>query len=148
MPPPMTTTSSIASVPKLASPSVDVRAQLLFERAIDRRVLVLVERLSPDLGTARGCVAAAVSQPPLVVLGRGEERSIEARAEALQGVGRAQEVATRSDLCVRAEREGVLVDLERVKRGFQHAENLDVDDELLVGGHKPRLEPAGCMHDV
>ncbi len=107
-----------------------------------RRLLVLLERLRVDLGGALGGVAAAQALPALEVLGRGEQRAVEALAEALQRVHRAEEVAAGADLLVGAEGQALLVDLERRELHLQHAQDLDVDDELLVAGDEARLQPA------
>ena len=56
---------------------------------------------------------AAVLLPALEVLRRGEQRAVEALAEALERVRGAEEVAAVPDLLVRAEGEARLVDLER-----------------------------------
>jgi len=50
------------------------------------------------------------------------------------------------DLDVRVEGERPLVDLQRGELVLQHLHQLDVDDELLVAGHEPTLEPPGRVH--
>src|SRR5207244_7382797 len=112
-----------------------------------RRLLVLLERLLPDLGRAGGRVVGPVAVPALVVLGGGDERPVEAVAEALERVRGAEEVPALADLLVRRVRERFLVDRERLERRVQHPELLDVDDELLVAGDQRRLEPARALPD-
>src|SRR5579871_2530614 len=108
--------------------------------AVHRRLLVALERRAPQLGGAGRRVAPAVARPAVEVLGRGQERPVEALAEALERVRRAEEVAAGADLLVRAEREARLVDLERREGVAQLAQELDVDDELLVAGDEAALE--------
>ena len=64
----------------------------------------------------------------------------------LERVRRAEEVPAGADLLVGAERERVLVDLERLELVLQHPQDLDVDDVLLVARHEAALEPAGGVH--
>src|SRR5690242_4859954 len=106
---PMLSASLSAMVPPLARsvaeldpPPVDVLLQLVAHRRVERRGLVRVERLPPDLARPLGRVAPALRLPPLEVLRRGQERPVEARAEALQRVRRAEEVAAVADLLVSA----------------------------------------------
>jgi hypothetical protein len=40
-----------------------------------------------------------------------------------------------------------LVDLERRELDLQHAQDLDVDDELLVARDEAALEPPRAVHD-
>ena len=64
-------------------------------------------------------------------------------------MGRAEEVPAGPHLLVRAERQRLLVDLQRRELVPELAQDLDVDDELLVAGHEPGLEPAGrVQHEV
>jgi hypothetical protein len=51
-----------------------VVAQLVAHRGVDRRLLVLVERLLVDAAGALGGVEAAVLRPPVEVLGGGQKR--------------------------------------------------------------------------
>jgi len=52
-----------------------------------------------------------------------------------------------ADLLVGAEGEARLVDLQRRELVLELAQDLDVDDELLVAGDEPGLEPARGVHD-
>src|SRR5436190_5117491 len=122
------------SVTQLLPAPVDECLQLRFEVRLDRRLLVFLERLLPDLACARSGVVGAVAVPALEVLGGRDERTVEAFAEALERVGGAEEVAALADLLVRRVCEGLLVDSQRLESGVQHPQLLDVDDELLVAG--------------
>ena len=59
----------------------------------------------------------------------------------------AEEVAAVADLLVRAEREGLLGDLQRGELHPEHLEQLDVDDELLVAADQAAFQPACRVHD-
>src|SRR5437660_8662261 len=135
------------SIPQFGPAPVDERLQLPLQVGVDRRLLVFLERLLPDLGRPRGRVVAAVAVPALVVLGGGDERTVEALAEPLEGVHGAEEVPALADLLVRRVCERLLVDLEGLERRVQHPELLDVDHELLVAGDERGLEPARGVHD-
>src|SRR3954451_25384398 len=104
---------SAASVPQLRAPPRDVLPELLVHARIHRGLLVLLDRLALDLARALGRVAPAVARPAVEVLRRAQQRPVEALAEALERVHRAEEVPSRADLLVRAERDRLLVDLER-----------------------------------
>src|SRR5436190_19670894 len=134
------------SVTQLLPAPVDERLQLRFQVRIDRRLLVLLQRLLPDLARARGRVVGAVAVPALEVLGGRDKRPVEAFAEALERVCGAEEVPSLADLLVRRIREGLLVDSQRLERCVQHPQLLDVDDELLVAGDEGRFEPARRVH--
>src|SRR6478672_13972292 len=134
-------------VAELRPAAYDVGVQLGPDPVVERRLLVLLERRPPDLAGPRGGVARPEPVPPLEVLGRREQRSVEAVAEPLERVRRAEEVAALADLEVGVEREARLVDLEWRELLLEHPQDLDVDDELLVARHEPRLEPARRMHD-
>src|SRR5437867_8740024 len=125
------TISPSFSVAQLGSPAGHVLGQLLANRLVDRRRLVLLQLLSPDLTRPRGRVLAAVSRPPLVVLGRRQQRPVETLPKTLERAHCAQEVPTVADLLVRGERECLVVHLERLELALQHPQDLDVDDELL-----------------
>ena len=56
-------------------------------------------------------------------------------------------MAAGPDLGVGVEGQRRVVDLERRELVAQLAQELDVDDELLVAGHEPALQPAGRVHD-
>src|SRR5436190_5228006 len=139
---------SPGSVAELDPPPVDVLLQLVAHRRVERRGLVARERLPPDLTRPLGRVATALRLPSLEVLGRGEQRPVEAGAEALQRVRRAEEVAAVADLLVGVVGQAGLVDLERREFLLEHAQDLDVDDELLVAADEARLQPPGRVHDV
>src|SRR5581483_5728490 len=132
-------TNMRASVAKLGPPPVDERLQLLLQRRLQLRLLVLLERLPPDVRRARGGILAAVARPALVVLGRREQRPVEALAEPLERVRRAEEVTALPHLLMRGVRKRLLVDLQRLEHLVQHAQELHVDDELLVAGDEPGL---------
>src|SRR5215472_15135631 len=74
------------SIPQFCPAPVDERLQLGFEVVLDRRLFVLLQRFLPELVRAGGCVAGAFVVPALEVLGGGDERPVEALAEALERV--------------------------------------------------------------
>src|SRR5262249_24334514 len=102
------------SMPQFCPAPVDERLQLRLQVGVDRRFLVLVERLVPDLVRACGGVVRAVLLPALEVLGRRDERPVEAFAEALERVCGAEEVPALADLLVRRVRERFFVDPQRL----------------------------------
>src|SRR4051794_36338696 len=136
------------SVSQLRPTAIDVGLQLGADRLVERRLLVLLQRALPYDLRARGGVEAAVALPALEVLRRGQQRTVEALAEALQRVRGAEEVPAGPDLLVGAEGEARLVDLQRRELVLELAQDLDVDDELLIAGDQARLEPAGGVHHV
>src|SRR5665213_2805957 len=138
--------AAAGSVAELAASARDELLQLRAHAVVERRLLVALERRAPQLGCACGRVAAAVSAPAVEVLRRGQERAVEALAEALERVDGAEEVPAGADLLMRAEGETRLVDLERREHVAQLAQELDVDDELLVAGDQAALEPARRVH--
>src|SRR4051812_31307539 len=81
------------SVAELGAPAYDVLLELLAHGVVDRRLLVVLEPLLVDLPGPGGGVLGAVAHPALVVLRGVEERSVEAGAEQLHRVHRAEEVA-------------------------------------------------------
>ena len=58
----------------------------------------------------------------------------------------AEEMAARADLLDRRERQGLLVDDDRVQERLDHPEQLGVEDHLLVAGVEAALHPAGAVH--
>src|SRR2546421_7165172 len=135
------------SIPQFCPAPVDERLQLPLEVGVDRRFLVFGKRLLPDLRGSCGGVVAAVAVPALVVLGGGDERPVEALAEALERVRGAEEVPALPDLLVGRVGQRLLVDLQRLEGRMEHSQLLDVDDELLVAGDERRLEPTRGGHD-
>src|SRR5580693_9761359 len=136
-----------SSVAELRTTTAYVLLELGPDCVIQRRLLVVSQRLGAYIA-GPGCrVLAAELQPALVVRGRREQRPVEALPEPLHGVLCAEEVAAVADLLVRAEGQRCLVDLQRREFHPQHAQQLDVDDELLVARDQPALEPAGRVHD-
>src|SRR3954452_21589571 len=101
------------SVSQLGPAAIDVGLQLGADRLVERRLLVLVQRALPDDLSAGGGVEAAVALPALEVLRRGQQRAVEALAEALERVRGAEEVPARPDLLVGAEGEARLGGLPR-----------------------------------
>src|SRR6266404_258956 len=87
----ITSPTVVMSVSELRAPTVDVRLELVLQSLVDLRLDVLLERLLRDLRRARGGIPAAEAIPALVVLGRGEERPVEALTEALERVHRTEE---------------------------------------------------------
>src|SRR3954454_24101203 len=61
---------SAASVPQLRAPPRDVLPELLVHARVHRGLLVLLDRLAPDLARALGRVAPAVALPAVEVLRR------------------------------------------------------------------------------
>src|SRR6516162_11751535 len=98
---------------------------------VQRRRGELLQLLAPDLAGPGGGVLAAQLEPALEVGGGREHRAVEALAEPLHGVRRAEEVPAVTDFGVRAERQRFLGDLQRGELHPQHLQQLDVDDELL-----------------
>src|SRR4051812_28875110 len=72
------------SVAELRAPARHVLPKLSVDRVVDRGLLVLLERLAPDLSGALRRVAPAVARPAVEVLRRAQERPVEAFAEALE----------------------------------------------------------------
>src|SRR4051812_2141494 len=93
------------SIAQLRTAARHVLPQLRVDRVVDRGLLVLLERLAPDLARALGRVAPAVALPAVEVLRRAQQRPVEALAEALERVHGAEEVPARADLLVRPERQ-------------------------------------------
>src|SRR4051794_39791503 len=119
------------SVAELGPTSRDVRRELLTDRVVQRRRLVVGEDLAVDVAGPGGRVVAAVAGPALEVLRRRQDRPVEAVTEPLERVHRAEEMAAVPDLGVCVERQRRLVDLQRRELVLQHLHQLDVDDELL-----------------
>src|SRR5579863_3776855 len=121
-------------IAKLSTPFGDEFLELGADALVDRGRRVLIQRLAPDLCGSGGGVPAAVPRPPLEVLGRGEQRPVEAFAKTLERVGGPEEMPPRPHLLMGAVGERGLVDLERAELVAELAQQLDVDDELLVAG--------------
>src|SRR5947209_3571984 len=132
-------TPATESVAQLCATTADELGQLLAHRLVDRRGLKLFKRLAVDLSGPHRGVSGALALPAVEVLRGGEQRSVEALAEALERVHGAEEVPAGADLGVGAEGEAVLVELHRREFVAQLAQQLDVDDELLVARHQPAL---------
>src|SRR5207302_3152649 len=115
--------------------------QLLLHRLVDRRPLVLLEQLLPAPRRARLVVERSVPRPPVDVLSRGNGRSPEALAKALERVLRAEEVPAVAYLDVRVEREARLVHLDRRELRPQQVDQLAVGDELLEARDQAALQP-------
>ena len=71
---------------------------------------------------------------------------MEAVSEALHRVRRPEEVAAVAHLVVRAERQGLLVDVDRGELLEQRLQHVDVDDQLLKRCDEATLEPAAAVH--
>src|SRR5450631_3777627 len=69
-----------ASVPELGAPANDELLERRAHALIDRRLLVGLERLAPDLAGPLGRIAAAHPRPAVEVLGRGQQRAVKALA--------------------------------------------------------------------
>src|SRR3954453_225350 len=102
----VSTVAMVTSVPELRAPTRHVGLQLLAYGVVDRRRLVVLQRLLVDLTRTGGRVLGTVAHPALVVLRRGEHRPVEAGTEPLHGVLGAQEVSAVADLLVGIERHG------------------------------------------
>src|ERR1700754_190931 len=76
--------SEMRSVAELGTAAGDELLELLTDRFVERGRLVGVERLAPDLPGTLGRVLAAVARPAVEVLGRRQQRPVEALAEALE----------------------------------------------------------------
>src|SRR5579862_1417354 len=85
-------------IAKLGAPSQHEFLKLGADSLVDRRGHVAVKRLTPDLGGPGGRVVATFPGPAFEVLGRGQERSVEALAKALERVCRAKEMSAGPDL--------------------------------------------------
>src|SRR5579871_380731 len=128
------------SVAELDASAIDEFTQLRLDRIVDRRTLVVGQRLAPDLARARRRVTGAALGPAVEILRRGEQRAVEALAKTLERVRGPEEVPAGPDLDVRVEREARLVDLERSELVAELAQQLDIDDELLIAGDEAALE--------
>ena len=62
-------------------------------------------------------------------------------------MGGAEEVAAGTDLADGVERQGVVVDLDRLHGLGHHLQHLGVQHHLLEGGAEPALQPAGAVID-
>src|SRR5450755_4256965 len=83
-----------ASIAEFRPPAHDELLELGAHAVLDRRLLVALERRPPDLAGPLGRVAPAHPRPAIEVLGRGEQRPVEALAEALERVHGAEEVTS------------------------------------------------------
>src|SRR5262245_23131874 len=119
------------SIAKLLAATGDVLTQLLPDRAVERRGLVLGQPLLEDLARPRRGVLGPGPHPPLVVLRRGQQRPVETGTEPLHRVGGAEEMAAVAYLVMSVEGQRRLVDLERGDLDLQHPQDLDIDHELL-----------------
>src|SRR5919106_1516338 len=81
-----------ALVAQLSAAPGDELLELGADALVERRLLVALERLAPDAAGPLGRVGAAVALPAVEVLRRGQQRAVEAGAEALQRVRGAEEV--------------------------------------------------------
>src|SRR5207247_11160664 len=90
-------------VAELAAAAGDEVVELGADGVVERRRLERFQLLAPDLAGPGGGVLAAQLEPALEVGGGGQHRAVEALAEPLHGVLRAEEVAAVPDLLVRAE---------------------------------------------
>ena len=129
------------SVAELGAPPRDVAPQFAVHGVIEGRLFVALEGGAPQLTGPLGGVAAAVARPAIEVLGRGEQRPVEALAEALEGMRRAEEVAARPDLDVGVEGQTGLIDLQRGELVAQLAQQLA---EALAGIALVQLIRPGC----
>src|SRR5690606_3715660 len=102
-----------SSVAQLAPAARHVVLQLLTDRVVQRRWLVLRQLRAGHLGGPGRGVGRPVADPPLVVVRAGQERAVEAGAEPFHGVCRAEEVPAVAHLVVGLERQRRLVDLQR-----------------------------------
>src|SRR5690242_17702618 len=139
--------SEAVLVAEFAAAAGDEVVELGADRVVHGRRLELGQLLAPDLAGPGGGVLGAQLEPALEVRGGGEPRTLEAVAEPFHGVLRAEEVPAVADLLVRAEREGLLGDLQRSELDPQLTQQFDVDDELLVAADQAALQPAGRVHD-
>src|ERR1700735_5005438 len=105
-------TDSRASVAQLGAPADNELLELGPDRIVERGLLILLERRPPYLAPARGRVPRAALRPTIEVLGGGEQRPVEALAEARERVGGAEKVAAGADLRMRIERKARLGGLE------------------------------------
>src|SRR5438128_5526798 len=129
-------------IAELGRPPLDELDELLLDRLVERRPLVLVEHRPPPRGRAAGVVERAPTRPALEVVRRADRRPPEAVAEPLERVHGAEEVPALADLDVGVEREAPLVDLDRGELALEEVEQLAVGDELLEARHESALEPA------
>src|SRR6266571_7934023 len=112
-------------VAELAAAAGHEVVELGADRVVQRRRGELLELLPPDLAGPGGGVLGAQLEPALEVGGGGEHRAVEALAEPLHRVRRAEEVAAVPDLGVGAEGEGLLGDLQRGELDPQLTQQLD-----------------------
>src|SRR5690242_9942204 len=99
-------------VAQLGPPPDHELLQLGADGVVQRRRLIAVQRRAPDLTGARGGVPAALLGPAIEVLGGGQQRAIEALAEALERMGGAEEVPSGAHLKMGVEGQRGLVDLQ------------------------------------
>src|SRR5580700_4367913 len=109
-----------SSVAKLGATTAYVLLELGPDCVIQRRLLVVSQRLGAYIAGPGRRVLAAELQPALVVRGRREQRPVEALPEPLHRVLRPEEVPAVADFLVRAERQRRLIDLQRRELHPQH----------------------------
>src|SRR6516164_430104 len=91
-------------VPELGPAAGHELLELGPDGVVERRRLVLLQRLGADLRGPGGRVLAALLEPALVVRGGRQQRPVEALAEPLHRVRGGEEVTAVPDLLVGAER--------------------------------------------
>src|SRR3954469_19556947 len=99
----------------LLAPAGDKGVDLLADRRVERRLLIVAQRLLPNLGGPLQRVMAAGLLPAAVVLPVRQHRPVEGRLVAGHGMPRAEEVAAGRHRLDRIEAEVVLVERYRLQ---------------------------------
>src|SRR5262249_55178442 len=140
----LTTNSSVA---ELSAAAGHVVVEFGADGAVERWLCVRLQRRTPNLAGPDGGVLAAIPQPALEVRGGGRRRAEKAARNPPRGGRGAEEGPAVPHLRVRVERERRLRDLQRGELHPEHAQQFDVDDELLVAAHQAAFQPARRVHD-
>src|SRR5918993_4803219 len=142
-----TTPSELTWRAALADSAVDEGVELLLHRRVNGRRLVGGDQLLVDpVGVARGVGGPGLA-PALEVAPVRDQRRIERGPVALLRVGAAEEMPAGPDLADGVQRQGVLVDRQRLEEARHHLQRVDVDHQLLERGAQAPLEPAGRVLD-
>src|SRR5262245_13850235 len=113
----------IRRCPALALAPLDKVLERFLDRRIERRLLILPQKLLPDgVGAARRSLGAAFPPGPVIVPDR-QERPVEGRLVARKRMRRAEMVTGRPDLADRLEGKALLRHLEGLEIGRHHLQH-------------------------